>query len=1055
MDTESVIPGLSTEFYVSLFEQAADGMFVADPQGRLIAVNPRLCDLLGFAAEEVLGRPLLDFVDPEDLQTNPARMAELRAGNAVVSERPLRCKDGRWIPIELTTRMLADSHLLGVGRDISERKLVKEALEIAHARLEALWSVSSLSGASPKAISDQILDSIVRMTRSACGFYGFINNDDESVMTNHAWSGEAMRDCSLVDRPREKAIGTAGVWGEAVRRRAPLILNDYAAAHEGKKGLPEGHVPLTRILVVPFFSRGKITAVAAVANRPTDYSQEDVVQLTSFLNSVETIADRARAEEALRESEARYRTLVEQASDGVVVMGAEGRFLSANQAFVDMLGYSGEELSKLCIRDLGAEDGPPGLPEGVSAGTAALFEWRLVRKDGSIVSVEASARTLADGRRLAIVRDVTGRKLAELALGEEDLPYGVVVAGLDSRLQRVNGVFGTLLGYAPEELIGKSVAELTRPDDRDLTQEHLARLKRREIEQFVVEKRYITRSGGTVHAVTFVRGLFAAGGALAGTIASVVDITERARAESELRVKETLLRATMDAVADGVLAVNEQGVVVFRNARFAELWRIPREIADSGDDNQLLGFVLDQLEDPEAFLAKVRALYQSGERSFDTLYFKDGRVFERLSCPLMNGDVIEGRVWSFRDVTERRRAEESQLELERRLLHAQKLESLGVLAGGIAHDFNNLLMAILGNLELGLRDLSPVSPARPRIDAADQAARRAADLTRQMLAYSGRGKFLIGRVDLNELVEENVHLLRTSIPRTVTLNLHLDRALPVVEADAGQLQQVIMNLITNAAEAIGDNPGVVALSTGVRDCDGSYLGRSRLDETPPAGCYAYFEVTDSGCGMDQETQQRMFDPFFTTKFTGRGLGLPAVFGIVRGHGGAIMLDSAAGKGTTIRVLFPAAEAALGAVAPAAGAPAGVAAEAPPGTGRGTILIVDDEEMVLQPCAAMVESMGFAVLTAVDGEQAVEVVRRHGAEIRAIILDLTMPKLDGVGALERILRIEPGAKVILSSGYDEAEATGRVAKEGLAGFIRKPYHLEQLQSTLERVLGAMH
>jgi CheY-like chemotaxis protein len=355
-------------------------------------------------------------------------------------------------------------------------------------------------------------------------------------------------------------------------------------------------------------------------------------------------------------------------------------------------------------------------------------------------------------------------------------------------------------------------------------------------------------------------------------------------------------------------------------------------------------------------------------------------------------------------------------------------------------------MAILGNLELGLGDLSPVSPARLRLDAASRAARRAADLTRQMLAYSGRGRFVVERVDLNELVEENAYLLRSSISRTATLNLHLDRALPAVEADVGQIQQVVMNLITNASEALGSDPGVITLATGARDCDGSYLSRNQLDETPPAGRYVYFEVTDNGCGMDDETQKRMFDPFFTTKFTGRGLGLPAVFGIVRGHSGAILLDSAVGKGTTIRVLFPA----VG-TAPGAAVPKDTAEASAPCTGRGTILVVDDEEMVLQLCAAMVESMGFTVLTAADGEQAVEMVRRHGAGIRAIILDLTMPKLDGARAFERILLIEPDAKVVLSSGYDEVEATGRLAKERLAGFIRKPYRLELLRSTLERAL----
>ena len=637
----------------------------------------------------------------------------------------------------------------------------------------------------------------------------------------------------------------------------------------------------------------------------------------------------------------------------------------------------------------------------------------------------------------------------------EDLPYGVVVAGPDFRLQRVNGVFCRLLGYDPEELVGRSFAEVTHPDDLGSNQELLARLARREIDHFIVEKRYLTRSGGTVQAVTFVRGLYAAAGDFFGTTASVVDITERARAEATLRESEGRYRTLFEGASDAIFLV-EGGRFVDCNARTLEVFGCARDEilshhpADFSPSGQRDG----SASGPRAE-ARMRAALEGEPQSFEWLHCRrDGTPFDaEVSLARVEW---QGRIYLqaiVRDVTERRRAEEERLEMERRLFHAQKLESLGVLAGGIAHDFNNLLMAMLGNLELALRDLSPVSPARPRLEAASSAAQRAADLTRQMLAYSGRGRFMIGRLDLNELVDENVHLLRTSIPRTVTLNLHLDRARPAVEADAGQIQQVIMNLITNASEAIGDEPGVITLSTGVRDCDVSYLGRSRLHETPPAGRYAYFEVVDTGCGMDEPTQKQMFDPFFTTKFTGRGLGMAAVLGIVRGHLGALLVDSAAGKGATIRVLIPAVEAPLGAAAPAEGASSGRAEAAPLSTGRGTILIVDDEAMVLQPCVAMVESMGFAVLTAVDGEQAVEVVRRHGAGIRAIILDLTMPRLDGAAALERILCLEPEAKVILSSGYDETEATQRVAKERLAGFIRKPYHLEQLRSTLQRVLGA--
>ena len=886
MDPGSGAANLPPESYALIFQQAADAMFVADPQGRMVAANPRACDLLGLAAEEILGRPFRDFLDPADLQGNPLPLAELRAGKRVVSERRMRRGDGGALPIELAMQMLPHGHLLGVGRDVTER-------------------------------------------------------------------------------------------------------------------------------------------------------------------------DRAAAE--LRESEERYRALMEQASDGVVTTDAEGRFLSANQSFLDLLGYSREELSALRTGDIVAEGGPAEIPVPLVSEPAEAEppgEWALKCKDGSTVLVEASARALADGRRLAIVRDITQRKWAEGALREEDLPYGAVITGPDFRVQRVNGVFSRLLGYDSGELVGKSVAELTHPEDLDPSRDLLARLKRREIEQFVVEKRYLTRPGGTVHAVTFVRGLYGPGGGLVGTTASIVDITERARAESALRESEGRYRRLFEGSGDAIFLM-EGGLFVDCNARTLEVFGCTRDEilrrhpAEFSPPRQR-----DGGESAPLAQAQIRAALAGELRSFEWLHCrKDGTPFDA-EVSLARVDW-GGRVYLqaiVRDVTDRRREAEARLELERRLLHAQKLESLGVLAGGIAHDFNNLLMAILGNLELGLRELAPVSPVRSRLEAAGQAARRAADLTRQMLAYSGRGKFQVGRVDLNELVEENVHLLRTSIPRTATLNLHLDRGLPAVEADAGQIQQVTMNLITNAAEAIGGAVGVITLTTGVRDCDASYLGRSCLDEIPPAGRYAYVEVTDSGCGMDEETRKRMFDPFFTTKFTGRGLGLPAVFGIVRGHHGAILLDSAVGRGTTIRVLFPAAEAMPETAVPADAEPPDRAGTVAPGAGRGTILIVDDEEMVLQPCAAMVESMGFTVLTAADGEQAVELVRRHGGGIRAIILDLTMPRLDGAAALDRIRRIEPGAKVILSSGYDEAEATGRVAKEGLAGFIRKPFGMDRLRSTLDRVLG---
>ena len=405
------------------------------------------------------------------------------------------------------------------------------------------------------------------------------------------------------------------------------------------------------------------------------------------------------------------------------------------------------------------------------------------------------------------------------------------------------------------------------------------------------------------------------------------------------------------------------------------------------------------------------------------------------------------------DITDRKRAEEQRLDLERQVQHAQKLESLGVLAGGIAHDFNNLLMVILGNTDLALDELSPHAPARENIREVEKAAKRAAELSKQMLAYSGKGRFVVEPINLNEFVEEMAHLLEISISKKAVLKYNFADNLPPIDGDATQIRQIIMNLITNASEAIGDESGVIALSTGAMDCDRAYLDgvndvlRAGLDEPLPEGIYTYLEVADTGCGMNAETIQKIFDPFFSTKFTGRGLGMAAVLGIVRGHGGAIKIYSEPGKGTTFKVLFPAGESLEnGAVIQRRDNSASEAWQ-----GRGTVLIADDEETVRAVGKQMLDRMGFEVLMAADGREAVEIFGDHADEIDCVLLDLTMPHMDGEQAFRELRRLRPDVTVILCSGYNEQDATQRFAGKGLAGFVQKPYNMAKLRKQLMEVL----
>jgi PAS domain S-box-containing protein len=397
------------------------------------------------------------------------------------------------------------------------------------------------------------------------------------------------------------------------------------------------------------------------------------------------------------------------------------------------------------------------------------------------------------------------------------------------------------------------------------------------------------------------------------------------------------------------------------------------------------------------------------------------------------------------DISKRKQVEQEHRDLEARFQHAQKLESLGVLAGGIAHDFNNLLTGVLGHAELALMQMPAGTPAREHLEHIQQASHRAAELCRQMLAYAGKGRFVVELLDLSRMVQEMTYLLEVSISKKVVLMYNLAGNLPAVEADATQVRQVLMNLITNASEAIGENSGVITISTGAAHCDQDYLRQVYGAEDLPEGNYASLEVADTGGGMDEQTRKKIFDPFFTTKFAGRGLGLAAVQGIVHSHKGAIRVYSEPGRGTTFKVLLPAK---AGAGVP----PPSRSLLRPEMRLAGTILMADDEENVRMVGQAMLEKVGLRVLTATNGLEAVDLYRAHADDIACVLLDLTMPQMGGVETFRELRRIRPDVRVVLCSGYSEQDALSHFAGEGLAGFVQKPFRLTDLAGTLCKALN---
>lgn len=389
-----------------------------------------------------------------------------------------------------------------------------------------------------------------------------------------------------------------------------------------------------------------------------------------------------------------------------------------------------------------------------------------------------------------------------------------------------------------------------------------------------------------------------------------------------------------------------------------------------------------------------------------------------------------------RDLTERKKQEGEQKVLEQRMLHAQKLESLGVMAGGIAHDFNNLLVGIMGYANLAGMDLEPEHPVREYVEKIEEASLRAAELTQQMLAYAGRGQFVVGPVSLSAMTRDMSHLMAAVISKKAVVSYDLDEALPTVQGDATQLRQVTMNLMTNASEALGDGGGTIRVSTG-----GVALSREMLDTLQAAdasapGEFVFLEVADSGCGMDAETRDRIFDPFFTTKFTGRGLGLGAVHGIVRGHSGAVFVESEPGAGAIFRIYLPVS---------GKGLPDTKGIERPVGDPMAgeRVLVVDDDTTVAEFAKRTLTLSGYSVQTAKDGAQALEVLATDGP-VSAILLDLTMPRLDGAETARALSTRFPGIPIVLSSGHSEHQVAGLLEEFPGLRFLHKPYHPDELR-----------
>ncbi len=603
----------------------------------------------------------------------------------------------------------------------------------------------------------------------------------------------------------------------------------------------------------------------------------------------------------------------------------------------------------------------------------------------------------------------------------------------------VAAIFGTINGYGPFVYSNTNVSLLllqlylgviamlalvqsASVEERKMTQKEAAKLHES------LERRVMKR---TMELATINKEL-------------LVEVNQRKKVEKALKESEDRLRFIFENANDAIFTLNQDGEFVYTSPVVSKLFGHNGEYFHSHSFLELID-VKDKAEVEKSIgevfnnkISQVTVNYRVEIEPGDYCWHSTSITRTQTAV----GKVVYIAV--AKDETERILAEEERKKLEEQFQHSQKLESLGVLAGGIAHDFNNLLTAIMGNCGLAMINVPEESKAVGNLHKIEKASIRAADLCQQLLAYSGKGKFIVGPLQINDIVREMSNLLSVSISRKVKLEFNFMEDIKCFDGDASQIRQIVMNIITNASEAIGDLRGVIKITTNIvnltrDDFNGYYMADDIED-----GDYICLDVSDNGAGMDKKTKAKIFEPFFTTKFTGRGLGLAAVLGIVRSHNGALRIDSSPDKGTTFRIIFPVSKKNTRPIK-----------ENPVSetkwTGNGLILVVDDEADIRDLGRATLEQAGLKVVTADDGLDAINVYKKYDGKIKLVLMDMTMPNLNGEETYKELCKMHPDVKVILSSGYSEQEATKKFSDSGLCGFLQKPYKPSDLLRKVKNII----
>ncbi len=967
-----------------------------------------------------------------------------------------------------------------VFRIEQQKDYAENTKKLEELRLKKLFELSQMGEGSIDTLTNFALEEAINLTQSEIGYLAFLN-EDESQLTMHSWSKQAMKEFKIDDKILVYNVSDAGLWAEAARSRRVSVINDYKKFDKlPKKGLPQGHVKISRLMNVPIFDGNKMVALTGVGNKKEDYNDSDIRQLQLMMDGMWRILQRKKAEIELKKREERYRLLADNARDAIWILQLSNfKFTYVSPAIKYLLGYTPSEFSNLEMKDYLKEASLKLVPQiiaeelnrelGSDSDSKFLrtVELEMFKKNGQTVWVEITASLLTNDtgkpdRILGISRDISERKHAtdELQRTTKRLRESEAISealfnqafnffgllDLSGRIVKINNSALNEFEF-DQELIGTSFWSAPWWPDQDEARrigvEAMKTAKKGGI--YRNEILHVNRSGKIRNIDLAFSPLKNDSGEVIYLIPEGRDITERKRAEDALKRSTELLREAGRISKVGGWSADIENQKLKWSDEMAIIHDKEPGFTPSFDEGNK--FIAPEWRD--SVVKNYTSCIQYGgslDEEFEIISAKGRRRWVRATGEAVkngSGKIVR-LVGALQDISDRKQIEKEKKKLQEHLTQARKMEAIGILAGGIAHDFNNILSGLMGFTDLAMLEAGDNDALKKYLSQVSSSSLRARDLVRHILTFSRKSDADKQPLTINPIIKETIKFIRASLPANIEIRQDLKIDEGHIFGDATQIYQILMNLFTNAGHAMKGMGGVLDVTLDMvtlEENQTGYFGKIS------SGNYLILNISDTGCGIPKKIIDRIFEPFFTTKEReeGTGMGLATVYGILKEMGGGISVYSEEGVGTTFKILMPEHD--------QSGAKENI--KSIPKSGQGNILIVDDEKPIVESTCELLSILGYSVTGETNGIKAVEIVGKDPNFYDLILTDMTMPKINGLDLARKIRKINAEIPIILCTGFSHGLTKEKCESAGIRDMIMKPMIFSELSSTIDKAINKKH